>query len=448
MTKFVCIQCILDPYLRNRVDHSKTEECSYCEKVAFGLMLEELADYCEHTIFSSFVLVAQPSAVIHHGYPPHGMSVTDTLRLLLANSDTDLLEDIESELRCRWAEWDDDDPYFEEGSDTSLQMTTDWRSMQESLLYESRLVNASVAKVLERVFGDIEQLQTDLAGRSTIVVAGPQHPISAFHRARSFDNETGLSDALMHPELSLGPTPKGIASAGRMNAKGISVFYGSTDERTAIAEVRPPVGSFVATAVFELTRPIRLLNLADFSSVRPNAAWSYFDPARQDQAERCAFLQQLKDRMLIPVMPNAADQDYLITQAIADFLATHPRLNLDGILFPSVQAPEDSAPGQNVVLFHKASGVERTRKEDALEHVELWEPDEDQWRFAPEIFEAKPQLQSALISQNQRSGRVSTLRLDRSRIAIHKIKAVSFAYNTDPVRHVLPGEIYRMNGRR
>ncbi|WP_416310858.1 RES family NAD+ phosphorylase [Pseudomonas sp. W03] len=447
MTKFVCIQCILDPYLQRRFEWHNTDECSYCGEIAPAVMLEELVDCCESTICSSFSYVTQPAAAIHYGYPPYGMSVADVLSVLLAKSDTSLLEDIEYELRVRWAEWEDGDPYFEDRPDSSPQMAADWRSMQESLLYESRLVNTSVAEVLEKVFGDIEQL-TASGGSSAIVSAGPEHSIRAFHRARSFESEAGLAHALSHPELNLGPTPKGIASAGRMNAKGISVFYGSTDEQTAIAEVRPPVGGFVATAVFDLTRPLRLLSLADLSSVRPRADRSYFDPDRQEQAERCAFLQRLKDRMLIPVMPNAADQDYLITQAIADFLATHPKLNLDGILFPSVQAPEDSAPGQNVVLFHKASGVERTGTDDALEHVELWESDENDWRFAPEIFEAKPQPQNVVFSRGQLSSRVTTLRLDRSRIAVHKIKAVSFGYETDPVRHVPWDENRDVYGRR
>ena len=48
-------------------------------------------------------------------------------------------------------------------------------------------------------------------------------------------------------------------TGGRMNAAGISVFYGATDDETAIAGVRPPVGSWVATATFEVIRPLRLL---------------------------------------------------------------------------------------------------------------------------------------------------------------------------------------------
>jgi hypothetical protein len=75
--------------------------------------------------------------------------------------------------------------------------------------------------------------------------------------------------------------------------------------------------------------------------------------------------------MLMPVMPENADQGYLITQAIADYLATNEALNLDGILFPSVQVPTDASPRLSAILFHKARGVEKTEDLEALEHVSL-----------------------------------------------------------------------------
>ena len=43
-----------------------------------------------------------------------------------------------------------------------------------------------------------------------------------------------------------------------MNAKGISTFYGATNEDIALAEVRPPVGSQVAIARFDIIRPLLL----------------------------------------------------------------------------------------------------------------------------------------------------------------------------------------------
>lgn len=54
-----------------------------------------------------------------------------------------------------------------------------------------------------------------------------------------------------------------------MNSTGISVFYGATDDQTAIAEFRLSVGSWVVTATFEVIRPLRLLNLGDLGVNSP-----------------------------------------------------------------------------------------------------------------------------------------------------------------------------------
>ena len=447
MSTFVCVECLNEDYLQSQFSGRGADECSYCSETRPGVELEELAIYCENAIHSSFSYAVQPDSVIHFGRDPIGSSLYEVLETVLGTEDSSLLADIETELRGRWSDWEDDDPYFENRLDASAQMTADWRRMQQSLLFESRLVNPVVSEVLERVFGDIEQLHTAMERNSAIIVAGPGLLHSSFLRARSFENAAEMIHALKHPELRLGPTPKGLGSAGRMNAKGISVFYGATAAHTAVSEVRPPVGSYVVTAVFDLTRPLRLLNLSDLSSMRPNHSLSYFDPVRRGQAERCAFLQELKDQMLMPVMPNTADQDYLITQAIADFLACHPGLNLDGILYPSVQTPKNSSPGQNVVLFHKASRVEKTDDGDALEHVQLWESDENRWYFMPEIFEAKPS-EPVPPSLQDLSAPLPALRLDRTQISIHKIDGVLFNYQTNSVSHVPWSEEPMYYGRR
>lgn len=202
---------------------------------------------------------------------------------------------------------------------------------------------------------------------------------------------------LSHPERFLGPPPPGKGAAGRMNARGVSVFDGATDLQTAIAEVRPPVGSQVLVATFKVTRPLRLLNLAALSKIRPDRDLSYFQPQRIDQAQRCAFLAELREQLLLPVMPESVDQGYLITQAIADFLSTHPTLNIDGIYFPSIQVSkqEDDAKGYNVILFNKASGVRKCEPAHGACHVNLWDGDEEGSYFSPN-FGRKSSLKAML----------------------------------------------------
>lgn len=74
-------------------------------------------------------------------------------------------------------------------------------------------------------------------------------------------------------------------------------------------------------------------------------------------------------------MPDDQDSDYLPTQAIADFLATDAVTSLDGIIFPSVQV---AGGKQNVVLFHKASLVEKLVIPSGAEtDVDTYDMDDD-----------------------------------------------------------------------
>lgn len=168
----------------------------------------------------------------------------------------------------------------------------------------------------------------------------------------NYDSAENLEEALCRPDKHLGTPPARFASAGRMNARGIAVFYGASEEGVALAEVRPPVGSKVAVARFDLTRPLRLLDLTAIDGVKDGG--SIFDPTLRQRLERVAFLRTLGERMSRPVMPDDEAFDYLATQAVADFLATENEPQLDGIVFASAQA----MTGRNVVLFREAARIE------------------------------------------------------------------------------------------
>ncbi len=149
-----------------------------------------------------------------------------------------------------------------------------------------------------------------------------------------------------------------------MNGAGISVFYGATDPMVALAEVRPPVGSRVLVARFEIIQPLRLLDLEALEFIADEKG-SMFDKSHVECLKRAEFLRGLGRRISRPVMPSDEPRDYLPTQAVADFLATVPSPPLDGIIYSSVQGGDmarrrvlgRNRGGRNVVLFHKAASV-------------------------------------------------------------------------------------------
>ncbi|WNJ86964.1 RES domain-containing protein [Pseudomonas canadensis] len=439
MTNVVCRSCITEEYLQDTLDFEIEDECSFCRSEANVVAFDELVETCETALLASFQYVHQPISVVHFNRQPVGEHLYDVLTRMLGCSD-DLMTAIGEALLEAWSHWSDDDPYFTEGVSPTSEISSAWTEMERSLSDEARFVNPTAARVLEQVFGGIEQLNI---GHSTsaIITIGPGFPFDRFLRARVFSNDSAVSEALSHPERYLGPPPVGAGSAGRMNARGVSVFYGATDAHTAIAEVRAPVGSQVVTATFKVTRALRLLNLAALSKIRPNRDLGYFDPKRLEQAQRCAFLAELQSQLLLPVMPEMVDQGYLITQVVADFLSTHPTLNVDGIYFPSIQVEqhEDGSVGHNVILFNKASGVLNAHEKHAVAHVNLWESDEEGSYFIPEIWAGEQEEGGSsddyLSLTLQASRYQPALELLRNEITIHRVERIRFKTKDTPVRY-------------
>lgn len=116
----------------------------------------------------------------------------------------------------------------------------------------------------------------DYRGQHVISTIAPGDANARFVRGRVAQDEADIRRFLLNPAAELGPPPRGTASAGRMNAAGVSVFYGAFDIETCRAEIRPPVGAHAVFASFELIRSVRLLDfdLLLFATVEG----SIFDP--------------------------------------------------------------------------------------------------------------------------------------------------------------------------
>jgi hypothetical protein len=202
----------------------------------------------------------------------------------------------------------------------------------------------------------------------------------------------------------------------------------------------------VTVVEFEIIRPLRLLDLTALSGTRNSG--SLFQPGYSERWERAMFLRSLSGRMTRPVMPDDEGLDYLATQAVADFLATGDA-NLDGIIFPSVQAAGDV---RNVVLFHKASRVEvleippgatiSTRDGDWYEegfevsyqvYVETPPPPADS--VAPAFEDTVPPALAAFNGRDE-DPREPALRIKVDSLAVHQVGAVKYVTTPNIVRRV------------
>lgn len=369
---WVCYDCIGEDYLSNVVAKSGTSHlCSYCKEEGASLTLEDIANRVEVAFDQHYHRTPdQPDAwqmtmladkESSYNWYRDGESTVDAIRNAIDSSE-EIASDIQEILSDRHSnfhsyscgketEFCDDAHYEEKGVDDSVWWDG-WRQLEESLRSEARFFNRGAVEFLNRIFGGIDKLPTK-DGRPLLVKVGPEVDISKLFRARVFQSDEKLCEALARPDIHLGNPPPKLAAAGRMNARGISVFYAATDIATAIAEVRPPVGSQVAVARFTIKRELSILDLTALDSVYEGG--SIFDEGWITRLERAKFLGRLSKVMAKPVMPDDEAFDYLVTQAISDFLSSENDPIFNGIMFPSVQTEGD---GLNVVLFRNSATVE------------------------------------------------------------------------------------------
>lgn len=201
-----------------------------------------------------------------------------------------------------------------------------WDQFKNTVKHSARYFNREAENFLADIFTDLEKHRSVDGGEVvSLWLPGPDRQLV---RGRVAHNDEELSAFLANPASEIGPPPQGKASAGRMNAEGVSAFYGALDIPTCRAEVRPPVGSHVVFAKFEILRPLRILDVGALERIY--VPGSIFDPEYGNRLERTTFMRNFGAEIAQPVMPRDKLFGYLPTQIVADYIGQ--RLNLDGMV--------------------------------------------------------------------------------------------------------------------
>lgn len=459
--KRICYQCVGEAFLSEEIKRSGSQaECDYCGEVETSWMIGDLAVSVEKAFDEHYIRTSDQPGLWQQGlladkdlnyeWEREGDPVVEAIEGA-AEIPHQAAIDVTAILANKHASRHHDEigeesefergTYYERKSIDSGAWQYEWWQFARSLQTEARFFSKAAAAHLASVFGGIDKIKTKNRRRPVVVHAGPRGTIKSLYRSRVFQSNSKLEEALGRPDLQLGSPPAQLASAGRMNARGISVFYGAMAAGTAIAEVRPPVGSKVAIAKFDIVRPLRLLDLPALELVMDGG--SIFDPSLKARLERVAFLRTLGLQMTRPVMPDEEALSYLATQAVADFLATENDPALDGIIFRSVQVKD----GRNVVLFHKAARIEELELPPGttIDVHCFWDPDEeassmDYWvsERVPLASKKPPPTKGEpdplfgdfpfgdFIHSDQATERPATLRVDVHSVEVHEIDWVSF----------------------
>lgn len=441
---FVCLNCLKDSYLRDSLK-KEDQPCEYCDAQGPCASVFTIAQECSRVIEEHFEPTHGEIQVTLYERTPAGNDLRGTLESLGVVPER-VLDDLEEDLHQLWFDRDTmaskyafdgddgDNPWFRMRSDLDGAVSSAWQSMEASLRNEARYLNPEAGRVLDSVFGEIHQDHT-IEGIAVVADAGPGTSLRRLFRARVFQAEEPLEKAIAHPERLLGTPAQGIGPSGRMNSKGQSAFYGASDVGVALAEVRPPVGAWLATAAFDIVRPIKLLDLRRLDQVRLDSTVSLFDPRSVDMARRRDFLRTLTARLIVPVMPERQDHDYLITQVIADYLATHREGPIDGIIYPSTQRPKALESGDfNVVLFPRSSRIDAAEKDPARRgHLWAYEEDGPDRYLSPTVYPAKsaaPQEAGSSMRPDKGYPLVShpwpvTLALVQDEVQVHQVNSVT-----------------------
>ena len=463
--KHICHDCIGDTFLSEEVMATGTpQKCTYCGRTKETISLDALSDRVQGVIEEHFVRTpSEPDwmdtillreRVIDLWFPD-GQQTQD-LVFDIADVSEEIAGDVTEILAGRYAYESakygepnpyDSEAYYEERSPDDTEFKLGWESFCEEIMYRERFFPQSAEPVLREIFEDLDGLASD-NGTSVIRKVTPQDEDFPIWRARTAQSDEEIATILESPDTQLGPPPSSFAEVGRMNPKGVSVFYGAMNPETCIAEVRPPVGSHVVIGKFRLLREVKLLDLGALSRVFANS--SHFDPDYGFKTAKTAFIRQLVSEISRPVMPKEVDREYLPTQYVAAYLAQKAEPKLDGIIFPSTQTGEaqPTQPGnvqQNIVLFNHARGVDTSRLPKGSEtKVNVHSPkseDDDDDIVIFETVPSSPPEESAIRDRRQGNsvwpinlddleewdnGVPSTLELDIENLEVRRISAVEF----------------------
>lgn len=350
--KFICYKCVSEEYISKfiKTNGENTHRCSYCKSRSKTIPLDDLAEPM-HNVFSLYY-TCRTDTYLYDGCSL-GNSAEDVIYECL-RVDDEIPSDLHKILQENYNDYYDctltysDDFTYKRTHHLTEELDVKWEEIKTSLQSEARFFNARVKVFFDQIFSGLESHITH-DGSNAITYIDSN---TSLFRARVFDSLDKVENALKYPENEFGPPPHQYATSGRMNAQGIPVFYGAMSSDIAIAEVRPAVGSYVVVAQFKPVRPLRILDISALDKLIPSTD-SLFDPATTEKLAISSFLKRLSYKLTIPISGARTDSEYLITQAVSEYLSVSEVNALDGIKFKSTQKASDenhSDSSYNIVL--------------------------------------------------------------------------------------------------
>lgn len=361
----ICNTCISDNYLVEQLpfkNQNNKRKCANCNTIQVCVEYEYLEKILKRVIINHYTIVTKDVSdpwIVN--ISSHRFSLEDVVRRLIGSIFK--IEEIIDNISTREAidALNGDNRYLNQ-TDVYLipkeypdLFQQEWNSLVTELKTSRRFFSDKARTFFQKIFKGVENLSC----KSLISTSDGLHlnfidepvvqvlPIGTeLKRARKADSIEKSILIKKNPKKELSPPPSNLAEQGRMNARGVSIFYGACDSKTCIAEMRSSIGNYLILGTFKTVKELRVIDFKILERVYSEI--SYFQPDAVEQMMKRTFLSKLSSLISSPVVPGREDE-YLITQVLAEYLAYVRSKSFDGIAFESTQLKG----GTNIILFPK-----------------------------------------------------------------------------------------------
>ena len=341
---YVCYQCVGDSivsgYIRNE---GKSKKCNYCGSKRKSIHLEAIADLVDDTYRANF----RPLDDLEQYYS--GLEIYDSgdspdyVIGMILQSDGQLCSDIRAILGDREARdvskgdeamYDEAVSYISSGVDSELHSSL-WDDFCRIIKHESRFFSSEAKDLLDGIFKGIDSYLT-ASGESAIY----KKKFTKIYRARRANSATEIKKISENPDKELFVPPADVVPNGRMNPRGISLFYGSLDLKTCLAELRLVVGERAVCGQFSSNDHLRVFDFTKLKDISHDL--SYFDKEYAAKCSQIEFLSKFESIISRPILPGKESLDYLPTQAMTEYLCRFVHGGIDAVIFSSCQTGRDN----------------------------------------------------------------------------------------------------------
>lgn len=213
----------------------------------------------------------------------------------------------------------------------------EWQKFTNYLINESRYVlNERWQKFIKSILYTSSKREYIL--KADRILARARIGIKA-DEAEDADGRFNYFEYPLPPDGMSAPPAKD-AIAGRLNPDGISYLYVSSDEKTAIAEVRPWIHADISVGYFKILNDQRIVDLT-----KDQHQWVTFDDNLTPEQLEESIWASINGTFSQPVSPQDQPLHYVPTQYLAEVFKLH---GFDGVGYRSSL----NNSGFNIVLFN------------------------------------------------------------------------------------------------